>query len=297
MLQQFKTQGGVHVEFIQQTLDYEQGIDSLLERIDSQRGALFASSFEYPGRYTCWDIGFYNPPLVLVCKQNLIYLEALNQRGEILLSFIYPLLVVQDNLEIISKNDLLCQVKIIPSTHVFSEEERSHQPSVFSLIRLLLAFFKSDEDPYIGLYGAFGFDLIYQFEDLSQHKQRELSQREMVLYFPDEVFVVNHRKEDAFVRRYDFQFQGKSTQSLAREGIYSPYQSPNKPDKDCDHALGEYAQVVNKAKEKFACGDLFEVVPSQTFYTHYTEPPSSLFTKMRRINPSPYGFFINLGDK
>ena len=297
MLQHYKTQGGIHVELSQQSLDYQQGIDSLLERLDSQRGALFASSFEYPGRYTCWDLGFYNPPLVIVCKQNLINIEALNQRGEILLAFIYPLLIVQDNLEIVTQTSVFCQVKIKRSDKIFSEEERSHQPSVFSIVRLLLAFFKSDEDSHLGLYGAFGFDLIHQFEDLPLHKERDLSQREMVLYLPDEIFIVNHRKEEAFVRRYDFQYQGKSTHSLAREGVYSPYQPTKQPDKSCDHAPGEYAQVVNKAKERFACGDLFEVVPSQTFYTHYTEQPSLLFKQMRRMNPSPYGFFINLGDE
>ncbi len=161
----------------------------------------------------------------------------------------------------------------------------------------MLSFFKSEEEPYLGLYGAFGFDLIYQFEDLPQHKERDLSQREMVLYLPDEIFVVNHRKEEAFVRRYDFQYQGKSTQSLSREGKFSPYQCPDKPDSSCDHNVGEYAKVVNKAKQSFARGDLFEVVPSQTFYTQFTEQPSALFIKMRQVNPSPYGFFINLGDE
>lgn len=297
MLQQYKTQGGVHVEFSQQSLDYQQGIESLLERIDSHRGALFASSFEYPGRYTCWDIGFYNPPLAIICKQNVIKLEALNQRGKVLLAFVAPLLAEQDNLELLSKTDDLYELKIKPSSQVFSEEERSLQPSVFSIIRLLLAFFKSDEESYSGLYGAFGFDLIYQFEELPQHKKRDESQREMVLYLPDEIYIVNHRKEEAFVRRYDFQYHGKSTQSLAREGVYAPYQSPEKPDQICDHALGEYADVVHKAKERFACGDLFEVVPSQTFYTHFTEQPSALFSKMRGVNPSPYGFFINLGNE
>ena len=296
MLQQYKTQGGVHVELTQESLDYQQGIETLLERLDSQRGALFASSFEYPGRYTCWDLGFYNPPLAIICKQNLINLEALNQRGEILLGFIYPLLATQEGLEILEHTTVFCQVKIKPSQQVFSEEDRSHQPSVFSVIRLLLAFFKSEDEDHLGLYGAFGFDLIYQFEELERHKERDLAQRDMVLYLPDEIFIVNHRKEEAYVRRYDFQFQGKSTQSLAREGIYLPYKSPNKPDKHCDHALGEYANVVNKAKERFACGDLFEVVPSQTFYTHYTEQPSALFSQMRRLNPSPYGFIINLGE-
>lgn len=296
MLQQYKTQGGVHVEYTQQSLDYKQGIESLLERLDSQRGALFASSFEYPGRYTCWDIGFYNPPLVLTCKQHYINLQALNPRGEVLLSFIYPLLVEQNYIELCSQSPSFIHIKIKTTEGLFSEEERSKQPSTFSIIRLLLALFKSDEEPYLGLYGAFGFDLIYQFEHLIQHKARDTAQRDMVLYIPDELFVVNHRKEEAFVRRYDFQFQGKSTQSLPREGIYTPYTPLYKPKQECDHQAGEYTEIVQKAKQRFACGDLFEVVPSQTFYAHYTEQPSTLFKQMKKLNPSPYGFFINLGE-
>ena len=297
MLQQYKTEGGVHVEYSQQALDYQQGIDSILERLDTQRGAVFASSFEYPGRYTCWDIGFYNPPLAVICKSKLISIDALNQRGEVLLASILPLLLEQENLIVLTQTSQQLTIEITASDQFFSEEERSQQPSVFSIIRLLLAFFKSPEDPYLGLYGSFGFDLIYQFEELEQHKKRDSDQREMVLYLPDEIFVVNHRKEEAFVIRYDFQFQGKSTQSLPRDGEHIPYEAPNKPGVFCDHEMGEYTKVVEKAKERFACGDLFEVVPSQTFYTHYTEQPSALFKQMRTLNPSPYGFFINLGEK
>lgn len=142
MLQQYKTLGGVHVEFSQQELNYQQGIDFLLESLDSQRGAVFASSFEYPGRYTCWDMGFYNPPLVMICQSNTICFEALNQRGEILLSFLYPLLKTTDLWEVTSQTTSFCQLKIKSSDKVFSEEERSHQPSVFSAIRLLLNFLK-----------------------------------------------------------------------------------------------------------------------------------------------------------
>ncbi|AWN74138.1 anthranilate synthase component I [Legionella anisa] len=296
MLQHYKTQGGVEIECSQITLEYQQGIENLLEHLDSQRGALFASSFEYPGRYTCWDIGFYNPPLAVICKQNVIQIDALNHRGKILLTFIIPLLENEASLEVVAQNNESLQIKIKASERVFSEEERSQQPSVFTVIRLILSFFKLENESYLGLYGALGFDLIFQFEELQKHKERELSQRDMVLYLPDEIYVVNHRKEEAFLRRYDFQFKGQSTKSLPREGVSEGYQSPNKPDKECDHMPGEYAQVVNTAKERFACGDLFEVVPSQTFYTHYKEQPSSLFKQMRRLNPSPYGFFINLGD-
>ena len=114
--------------------------------------------------------------------------------------------------------------------------------------------------------------------------------------FPDEIFVVNHRKEEAFVRRYDFQYQGNTTQALPRDGAYEAYRPIETPIKDCDHESGEYAEVVEKAKKRFACGDLFEVVPSQTFFMPCPEKPSVIFSRMRIKNPSPYGFFMNLGE-
>ncbi|ARG98866.1 anthranilate synthase component I [Legionella micdadei] len=295
MLHQVKTAGGVHIEYEHHDLVYENAIEPLLERLDTHRGALFASSFEYPGRYTCWDIGFYNPPLVLICKGNEIHVQALNQRGEILLAIFFPLLQSSADLIIKEHSDRLYRIAVKPSQRIFSEEERSHQPSVFTLLRLLLAFFKTEE-PYLGFYGAFGYDLIFQFERLSQCKERPSEQREMVLYLPDEIYVVNHRKEIAFIRRYDFQYKGKSTQSLPRDGEFKHYEPEQRPAKSCDHAPGEYAQLVELAKQRFACGDLFEVVPSQTFYAHCSEQPSTIFRRMRKINPSPYGFFINLGE-
>ena len=295
-MQSYQTQGGIRIELTQEKLDYQAGIDFLIERLNSQRGALFASSFEYPGRYTCWDVGFYNPPLVITCKENFVSIEALNKRGEILLAFIWPILEKETHLKCQSNSSTNCHITIQSSTCFFSEEERSRQPSVFTVIRLIIDLFKAEQDPYIGLYGAFGFDLVYQFEQLTRYKSREDTQRDMVLYLPDEIFVVNHRKEETFIYRYDFEFQGKSTCLLLREGYSDAYQPVNEPLDVCDHQPGEYAQLVTQAKEYFARGDLFEVVPSQTFYTHYTEEPAVLFRRMRELNPSPYGFFINLGN-
>ncbi len=296
MLQQIKTVGGVYIEYEQHRLEYHEAIEPLIDKLDSHRGALFASSFEYPGRYTCWDIGFYNPPLELACIGTSIYFNALNKRGEVLLAMVQPLFVSSDEIDILNYTARCCQMLVKTHQHLFSEEERSRQPSIFSVLRQLLSFFKSDDEPYLGLYGAFGYDLIFQFEAVELSKQRSLSQRDMVLYLPDEIFVVNHRKEEAFVRRYDFQYQGQSTQALPRDGTHTGYMPLQTPKKECDHAPGEYADVVEKAKKRFACGDLFEVVASQTFYMACPEKPSVIFRRMRCKNPSPYGFFMNLGE-
>lgn len=55
----------------------------------------------------------------------------------------------------------------------FPEEERSKQPSVFSLVRTLRELFSSEEDAFLGLYGAFGYDLAFQFEKIKLHKDRD----------------------------------------------------------------------------------------------------------------------------
>lgn len=297
MLHQIRTRGGVDVEYEQHPLDYKNAIDPLVDRLNAQRGALFASSFEYPGRYTCWDIGFCNPPLVLESIHNAVILEALNPRGEVLISILHQVLMKSDELEVSDYADKTFSITVKPSSRIFIEEERSKQPSVFSIIRLILDFFYCPQEPYLGLYGAFGYDLIYQFEALSLKQLRSPNQRDMVLYLPDEIYIVNHRKEEAFIRRYDFQFQGKATQSLPREGEFQDYNPTLKPKEESDHEPGEYASLVALAKERFACGDLFEVVLSQTFFEHCNEKPSSVFQRLRSLNPSPYGFFINNGKE
>jgi len=54
---------------------------------------------------------------------------------------------------------------------------------------------------------------------------------------------------------------------------------------------------VNIAKESFRRGDLFEVVPGQKFMERCDSKPSDISKRLKAINPSPYSFFINLGNQ
>jgi anthranilate synthase len=54
--------------------------------------------------------------------------------------------------------------------------------------------------------------------------------------------------------------------------------------------------MVRLARKSFERGDLFEVVPGQTFFEACPAPPSELFLRLRERNPSPYGFLMNLGE-
>ena len=52
---------GVGITRTASALDYPQAVSRLAESLDSAPGVLLASSYEYPGRYRRWDIGFVNP--------------------------------------------------------------------------------------------------------------------------------------------------------------------------------------------------------------------------------------------
>src|SRR3569833_3770045 len=56
----------------------------------------------------------------------------------------------------------------------------------------------------------------------------------------------------------------------------------------------EYFDVVRRAKEYIAAGDVFQVGPSQRFRRPFTLPPFSLYRALRRLNPSPFLYYLSL---
>ena len=77
----FKTRGGVDV--FRTIEDFSSGdpLEEILTGLDTHRGAVFASGYEYPGRYSRWDIGFVDPPVELVARGREFAICALNERG------------------------------------------------------------------------------------------------------------------------------------------------------------------------------------------------------------------------
>jgi anthranilate synthase len=292
----YETAGGIRVHRTVDEIPVANAIEPIVQALDAHRGVLLASSYEYPGRYTRWDMGFIDPLLALTARNRDFRVEALNARGRVLLAPVAAALRSLDAVERISVTDDSLEGAIRAPAGRFVEEERSRQPSVFSVLRTLGALFRHPDEPHLGLYGAFGYDLAFQFEPIRLRLERPPDQRDLLLYLPDELVIVDHRREVATVRRYDFEVGGRSTAGLPRTGSAAPHVGTSSVPDRGDHAPGEYAAMVRLAREAFARGDLFEVVPGQIFREACPLPPSELFRRLRERNPSPYGFLINLGE-
>ncbi len=57
-----------------------------------------------------------------------------------------------------------------------------------------------------------------------------------------------------------------------------------------------FKDAVLAAKEYIKAGDIMQVVLSQRMSIPFAAPPLDLYRALRRLNPSPYMYFLNLGD-
>ena len=142
----FTTKGGIKIRRTKEPEIYEGARMLLVDSLDSHRGVLLSSDFEYPGRYTRWDMGFIDPPVEISAIGRAARVRALSDRGRILVDALAKRL---PDLDFLESFDLLNDgftLQIAESTERFPEEKRSKQPSIFSLVREILDFLSAPEE-------------------------------------------------------------------------------------------------------------------------------------------------------
>ncbi|MER5733965.1 anthranilate synthase component I, partial [Streptomyces sp. NPDC002138] len=296
-LRSWPTPGGLHVTRRSEELDptaARQALAALETRLDTRRGLLLSGRSEQPGRYRPYDLGYSDPPLEIVLRARRLELAALNDRGRILLDALADVLAPHVAVERQGSDHLAADIPA--DTGFASEEERTRRPSVFGVLRHLIAALASPEDHVWGLYGAFGYDLVLDFDPVPLHQERDPRDRTVVLHLPDAILEADPATGTAVLHRYEFAYAGRGTAALPRttpEAAQPPAVLPATPG---DHEPGAYADLVRRAQERFHAGEMFEVVPGQVFHRPATAAPSAVFRRLRERNPAPYGLLVNLGE-
>jgi anthranilate synthase len=301
MTQLFSTPTGIAVSRRTRTLDPATALDGFAERLDGTRGALFSSGIDYPGRYSRWEFGFIDPPLELVGSGRTLIARALNARGTRLLAILKQALTDAPGVQVVTDESRTLVIEVAAGERAgFAEEERSLQPSLVTPLRRLIAEFAGIGDRTLGLYGAFGYDLLFQFDPIALERARPAEQKDVHLYVPDRMIVIDRRKEQAFQYDYEFEREAVTTRGARREP-FAPLPPATSttvlPDVTSDHTPESYAALVDAARERMRVGDIFEVVLSRRFFAAYGGTPSALYRKMSAINPSPYEFLIQFGEE
>ena len=164
------------------------------------------------------------------------------------------------------------------------------------------------------LVGYFGYETVGLVEKLPRAPVSELDLPDMLFVRPTVIIVFDRLKDEMFlvapVWPDDDADAGKllaaaeerldlCERDLARAEDNADGNQPALPD-ETSIALnpvlpeGRYAEMVLAAKEYIEAGDIFQVVLAQRFTAPFTLPPLDLYRALRRINPSPFLYFLDL---
>jgi anthranilate synthase len=291
----YTTPHGIQVTRTLTKTNFRKGLKHLLRDLDRHRGIYLSSGYEYPGRYSRWDIAATCPPLEIVSYDRQVEIRPLNERGRRIIEMLYPVLSANTDWESCQLRDGALDGRLKPLPALFSEEERSKQPSAFSILRALVHEFRGEEDSRLGLVGAFGYDLLFQFEPIRKKLARS-GHKDLHLFLCDDIWLMDRKKEQIERYQYDFGTDALATAGLPRDGeLLSPPPARDPGPIVADHAPEEYMAKVETVREGMRRGDYYEVVLRQTFSTPYSGKASDLFQRVQRASPSPYEFLLQFG--
>ena len=293
----YATPHGIAVTRSVSRVPFRKGLKHLLRELDVHRGFYLSSGYEYPGRYSRWDIASLNPPLEIVGCGRQIEVRPLNLRGQMLAQMLLPILEQHPHWASLTlAGGALCGL-LKPLPPLFPEEERSKQPSAFSILRALTEEFRQGRDPRLALVGAFGYDLLFQFDPIRLRLPRT-GQKDLHLFLCDDIYFMDRKRDQIERYQYDFDYEGLSTLALERSGPpVAPAPKTQPAEIVSDHSPQEYMDKVETVRQGMRRGDYYEVVLRRTFRTPFSGSPSELFGRMQRHSPSPYEFLLQFGDE
>jgi len=159
------------------------------------------------------------------------------------------------------------------------------------------------------LVGYFGYETIGLVEKLPRAPQSALELPDMLFVRPALILVFDRLGDELFcvapvwpseadpqvtlnaaAERIDEALRGLSRPAfVASTDASLPEPALNRTMSDAD-----YTSMVLRAKEYIEAGDIFQVVLAQRFTCPFTLPPLALYRALRRVNPSPFLYFLDL---
>jgi anthranilate synthase component 1 len=161
-----------------------------------------------------------------------------------------------------------------------------------------------------GAVGYLGYDVVRAFERLPADRPRDLAVPDVCLMLAASVLVFDNVAQTVTAvvhapvgehpdRAYD-EATARLDELLAR--LRAPAVPPSRPAEAPPAAVhtnmspDDYQAAVRRAKEYIAAGDVIQVVLSQRFELPLRAAPVNVYRCLRTLNPSPYMFFLELGD-
>jgi anthranilate synthase component 1 len=169
-----------------------------------------------------------------------------------------------------------------------------------------------------GLFGFMGYDCIRLIEDIPNDNPNDLDLPESIMMRPTVMVLFDNVKNMMCIstpvrdhaKNSDIDAETAYADATARlDRTYNELMSPIDPSalhhetnlktplkQSSNLTRDQFHGMVDKAKDYILAGDIFQAVLSQRFSVDYDLPAFDLYRSLRRLNPSPFLFYINFDD-
>ncbi|MGE0093634.1 MAG: anthranilate synthase component I [Alphaproteobacteria bacterium] len=186
-------------------------------------------------------------------------------------------------------------------------------------LRALVEECRLDAPPHLppmaaGLFGYMGYDMVRLMEKLPDNNPDLLGTPDGMFLRPTIIAIFDNIEDAVTVVTPAWPAKGTDARAaydaacarladvVADFERSSPHRREPAPDSaevpqpSSNVTPAQFHEMVRKGKEYIFAGDIFQVVLSQRFSVPFKLPPFALYRALRRLNPSPFLFFLNFGD-
>ena len=161
-----------------------------------------------------------------------------------------------------------------------------------------------------GAVGYLSYDVAANFERLPVPERDTLGVPDAVFMYCDDLVVFDHVMQvlrlvtlahpgadaEAALATAEARLERLAHQLSQPPPEPPPAPAPNGAGESQSMTQAEYEDCVRRAKEYIAAGDIIQVVPSVRFSRPLSVDPFQVYRHLRRVNPSPYMFYVDCGD-
>ncbi|MBK2296661.1 anthranilate synthase component 1 [Francisella philomiragia] len=282
-------------------LDYQEDLNRCFANLcTNKKNTILLESAEIDTKDKLKSILVLNSALRIACIENKVFMKPLSKNGE------YALKEIQKNIKegieyIYDNKQLILTFKSIKD-YQLNEHQKLKKQSVFDALRIIKDSFEIYNEFSIFLAGLFAYDVVGSFEEIGQVKRKNKCP-DYVFYLADTILVSDHQEKNTFIQVNSFGHQTISdledSVAVIKQNINNDIElkvekfrnlEPKESINDRD-----FCGVVDKLKSHIIDGDIFQVVPSRSFFLP-CQNSLEVYKELKRTNPSPYMFYMQDED-
>ncbi len=201
----------------------------------------------------------------------------------------------------------------VSAPHAFVPEDRPALESLRAIINETRLEVPASMPPMAGgMVGYLGYDMVRLMERLPEENADEIGVPDALLIRPTLFAVFDNVNDELTLAAPVYPQPGVTAQTASDAAEARLAEAESALDRPLPHPVPpvslpavpqpmsnmpkeEFLSAVIKAKDYIAAGDAFQIVLSQRFSSPFALPPFALYRALRRINPSPFLFFLDFG--